>query len=165
MSETTRNRYAERTLPLTLALAAPAVRMVFVEVCACRGDDGEWDAVDDHAVYPVLAVIASHGQNYSQKLPPGGPVPACAPTHDALLDLGWWADPYGPDLTFDVLVNDADLGLSEGGSPLRPRNAAREVVVCDWPREEDTVRLAPVIERLRARARADEDTRRRGATS
>jgi hypothetical protein len=146
-----RKRLAYHGLPATLAMCAPAVRMVVVDVWANQLEDGSWDDAD-HAIYPVLAILAKQEHRYVQPFSEQRP-PDIAPTSEAMESLGWRYESRQA-IAFDVVVNSPEHGVCDGALAFGGSNEGYRAVACPWPPEEDPERLAPIIDELRAEARA-----------
>jgi hypothetical protein len=147
-----RRRVISHTMPFTLAMATPAVRMVVVHAYANREADGTWYE-HDHVVYPVLAIVGYHEHTYNRRSEEDH-LFRTAPTHDAMEELGWRYEGGSVLVEFDAVIHDPEYGLTDAKLALdNCSNGAYEIVPCPWPAAEDSERLAPVIERLRAAAR------------
>jgi hypothetical protein len=140
----------------SIAVAAPAVRMVVVSVSVSRdpapgaaGDflsppdaDGYYSWVE---VYPVLALVAAAERHYATSrasaLDPGLP-----PTHDAAEGEGWV---FAQHITaYDVLVHTDDYGICPAAEAFAADNEEYRVVLCLWPESEDDARLAAIVAEL-----------------
>lgn len=140
----------------SIALAAPAVRMVVVSVSVTRnpspyngGDFLPPPDVDGYyvwsVVYPVLALVASAERHYATSrraaLDPGLP-----PTHDAAESEGWV---FAEHITaYDVLVYAEEYGIIPAAEAFDSSNEEYRVVLCLWPESEDERRLAGVMAEL-----------------
>jgi hypothetical protein len=144
-------RYDRHELPVALALSPLAVRCVVVHAWAELHSDGARDS--GHQVYAVLCLLGRQAHGYRRRFDEHRP-PRTAPTHDGMEGLGWVYDPIGATTEFDVVIHTEDYGLCDASFALDMENSVHEVVVCPWPEAEDAERLAPIIERLEAAARA-----------
>jgi hypothetical protein len=148
----------------SIAVAAPAVRMVVVSVSVSRdpapgaaGDflsppdaDGYYSWVE---VYPVLALVAAAERHYATSrasaLDPGLP-----PTHDAAEGEGWV---FAQHITaYDVLVYTDDYGICPAAEAFDSANEAYRVLLCLWPESEDEARLAAIVAELTDEAKVKE---------
>jgi hypothetical protein len=140
----------------SIALTAPAVRMVVVSVSVTR-DPAPYDGgdflpppdVDGYyvwsVVYPVLALVASAERHYTTgrraALDPGLP-----PTHDAAEGEGWV---FAQHITlYDVLVHTEEYGIIPAAEAFDAPNEEYRVVLCHWPESEDERRLAGIVAEL-----------------
>jgi hypothetical protein len=150
-------RFYQATLLSSVAMTAPAARMVVVEVSAGKRD-GEWWYESD--VFPVLAIVAKDRRTYLRSIALSKSPPPLEATHEEMLQEGWQYDDSGSGLHFDVLIHDPkNFGLCEAGSALDGENIVFDVVVCGWPAEHDAESLQPIIERLKFEARRKVDER------
>jgi hypothetical protein len=149
-------RFEHHALPVSVALAAPAVRLTVVEVYANPAPDGGWDA--PHEFHPALAILATAAHSFARRCDPSRSF-RVAPTPEGMEAHGWVFQSHASSIAFDVVVCDPEFGLCEASSAFDAVNVAFRVVACPWPAEEDAERLAPVVEELRAeaiaKARAD----------
>lgn len=166
-SEPTKGRPHRRpvvthALPATLALCAPAVRMlvVFAWVDHETGDPMPDRDLPDHRLYPVLALVAKQEWHYSKFA--DGDLEA-APDHEPMEALGWHYDGSGDGfIDFDVVINDEDYGICEASLALADSgNGAFRIVTAPWDPAEDDEQLAPVIAELRSMASTRVRERRR----
>jgi hypothetical protein len=140
----------------SIALAAPAVRMVVVSVSVTRDpapySGGDFLPLPDadgyyvwSVVYPVLALVATAERHYATSsraaLDPGLP-----PTHDAAESEGWV---FAEHITaFDVLIHTEEYGIIPAAELFVASNEEYRVVLCLWPESEDDRRLAGVMAEL-----------------
>lgn len=143
-------RVVSHSLPVTLALGPPAVRMLIVVCWTEPARDGGLDT--DHEFYPVLAIVGRKQHMYSRYAEPAG-FPPVGPTHRTMEEHGWHHVDEGAGLVeYDVVYLDPDFGLTEGRDIVRSSNCAYEVVLAPWDPTRDDAELAPVVERVSVRA-------------
>ena len=137
------------TLPMAVALCAPAVRTVVISACANRGPSGEWETHIETA--PVLAIRADVGLTFEAMTNADGIGPRPGATAQAMERAGWsLTDSHAStelliwDESFQAL---GDVAQVHGSS-----NVAYEVVPCPWPPSQDEKRLAQVRQRVAASA-------------
>jgi hypothetical protein len=159
MSEAPKHpKWDRHTLPATLSICPPGVRMVAVQVWADRKDDGTWDD-DDTEIYPVLALVAKEGHNYQRRYDEHNRPPKAGPNHEKMESLGWRYD--DTTLDFDVIIDHhQDYGICEASFALGEcGNAEHKIVSAPWPPDEDKTRLADLIEKLRRHVRLRAEVR------
>lgn len=153
MAEKRQPNFSYHSIPATLSMCPPAVRMVVVQVWASRKDDGSWDE-NDTAFFPVVAIVAKQKHEYQRHYREGSaPI---APTHDAMEELGWQYSRFENGdgfVHYEPVVYDEEFEITDLKS-LECENAVFKVFLAPWPPEEDATRLADKCEALRAAARA-----------
>jgi hypothetical protein len=155
--------YDSISIPTSIALVAPAVRTLVVDVWAQEADDGKgW--VCHHELVPVLAIQTTIEASFSRTRKQGRlDVPA---TVSEALRTGWLANET-PHVKVDAIVVDPDYELSPANLAFDGSNVAYQIVAAPWPESEDSERLARTIKDLERRAieNASSEPRRRPAAS
>jgi hypothetical protein len=141
------SRIVEVRVPRSVALVAPAVRVVIVHAFAWNEGDELRTA---HVVYPVVAIRSSVVDRYDRPREEGEHPPRALPDREAMLAAGW--SYRGRDVEEDLLIITSDFDLCPASLALGACNAESRPVACPWPAEEDAERLADVIDDLKAGA-------------
>lgn len=142
-----RQKHRSAKLYGAVALCAPAVRLVVVQVWAEVGESDEVVA-RSHVFHPVVAIRARVEHDYSIYLDPGEDSRRRGRTHRDMESLGWHYE--GSHVTESCLVVNEefdDLGDLEDLSILNGRST---VVACPWDPREDDERLKSAVEALHA---------------
>jgi hypothetical protein len=148
-------KYEDKVID-SVALAAPAVRMVVVSVSVTRHptpfDGGDFLPPPDAdgyytwiVLYPVLALVATAERHYTTRRS-GAIDPGLPPTHDAAESEGWVFAQH--ITTFDALVYTEEYGIIPAAEAFDAPNEVYRVVLCPWPESEDSDRLAAVLVEL-----------------
>lgn len=150
-----RYKYEDKIID-SVALAAPAVRMVVVSVSVTRHptpfDGGDFLPPPDAdgyytwiVLYPVLTLVATAERHYTKRRT-GAIHPGLPPTHDSAENEGWVFAQH--ITTYDVLVHTEEYGIIPASEAFDSPNEVYRVVLCPWPESEDAARLAEVVTEL-----------------
>jgi hypothetical protein len=134
-------KFDSLAFPQSVALAAPACRLLAIEAWACPLGDGTLEV--GSAVRPVLALTASLDTSFARPHRPHEGWPSCP---EEAREAGWTCQFTAT--TYDALIIHEDSGLSLASEALSTSFCAYELVAADWPREEDKERLSAIIRRL-----------------
>jgi len=141
-------RWETCTIWTSVTLCQPAVRMLAIEACA--DDDPNWE--QDFTIYPVVAVQSRVGLQFAIEVP-WGSSPFQWPTAAKLIEHGWEFSRHV--LEDKALIFNEEYGLIAADDEIiECSNTAVGTIVTPWPPSEDNEKLAPLKERLLAKARA-----------
>lgn len=141
--------------PITLAMCAPAIRMVVI--VATVGHDG---AIETE-VYPVVAIVGRQRWMFSRNGDVTSEEWPMSP--DEAVRRGWdcWCEP--DDEEFDVVICIPELGPMLASRYFSDSCGCKRLeVACDWPREEDDARLKEYRDEMEQQAREVGETKRPG---
>jgi hypothetical protein len=136
-------QFDDMHLTTAIALAAPAVRTVYVRAWLCS------DGKPAREVLKVVAVRSACRSHYGRRAAPDAVNGAehAAGSHKELVEAGWIYE-Y-ESIYNDILVFDPQGGVVALGDSSFERDDARdEVVTCHGPPAEGGERLAPTIAAL-----------------
>jgi hypothetical protein len=121
----------------SIAIAAPAIRLVLVEGWAHQGEVG-------HSVLPVVAVSSVLVSEYSRARSPGSAPADPSASVETLEKDGWRLD--WTAATHDAIVADPETGeLCEARFAFDSVNSVHRIVAASWDASEDSVHLATTI--------------------
>lgn len=130
-----------------VAVCAPAVRMVNVEVWFYEGEHGV-------RFNPVIALRETSVRRFAKICYQKGQ-PAEYPTPEMMLDNGW--SYIGMEARSEALVVDCDGLINASDDVDNSSNTVSRLVVCPWPADEDHERLKQLVEELAAEAKEKEE--------